>query len=246
MNTYAQVMKALEGAGTAQTRKVYERHGVTGPAFGVSYAFLKKLDKQVEYDQALADKLWDSGNHDARVFACWSAEEDKVTPKMLDRWAKEAGSSVLGGEVASLAAFTKHGASRSAKWRRMKDERRASMGWSIVANLAMQPKRLLEDGGVSDDELSGCLEQIQEGIHDAKNRVRQGMNTALIAIGCRPSMTKAALKVAKRIGPVDVDHGETSCKTFDAFDAIQKSISHYAAKGKNPTDGSGGKRRRHC
>lgn len=244
--SYTQVMKELRAAGSAQTRKTWSRHGVTGDLFGVSYAFLKDLDKRTQNDQALAEKLWSSGNHDARVFACWIAEEDKVTHKLLDTWSKEAGSHSLGIEVAALAAFTTLGAARSRKWRNMKNEMRCSMGWSVLSNLAMQPNRPAEEGGVDDAELSECLKEIESRIHEAPNRARQSMNSALIAIGCRSSMTKKALAVAKRVGTVEVDHGDTSCKTNVAYDTIKKTVAHYAAKGKQPTDGSAGKRRRHC
>ena len=37
------ILKQLESLGTAQNREVYARHGVTGKAFGVSYANLGKL-----------------------------------------------------------------------------------------------------------------------------------------------------------------------------------------------------------
>ena len=49
------------------------------------------------------------------------------------------------------------------------------------------------------------------------------MNRALIAIGRRtPPLRRAATAAAKRIGPVEVDHGETGCKTPDAVAAITK------------------------
>ena len=42
---YRQVMKALKSAGTAQNRKIYARHGVLEPMFGVSTANLTKIKK---------------------------------------------------------------------------------------------------------------------------------------------------------------------------------------------------------
>lgn len=58
------------------------------------------------------------------------------------------------------------------------------------------------------------LGTIEKEIHSRKNRVRHAMNGALISIGFRrPSLTKQALAAAKRIGKVEVDHGETGCKT---------------------------------
>ena len=55
-----------------------------------------------------------------------------------------------------------------------------------------------------------------------------------------------ALAVAKRVGTVEIDQGDTSCKTPIALNAIKKTLAHYKAKGKKPTDGSAGTRRRHC
>ncbi len=245
-HTHAQVIKQLKAAGSEQARKTYRRHGVTGDLYGVSYAALKAMDKKVTDDSALAESLWATGNHDARVFACWIAEEDKLTMKQLEAWARDVDNHTLGGELVSLAAFSKFGPRLSAKWRKSRKETRSAMGWGIVANLAMQPTRTVEDGGMTDQQLLACLADIEAGIHGAPNRTRSSMNGALIAIGCRPGTSKAGLAVAKRVGPVEVDQGETACKTLVAFDTIKKTLAHYRAKGKSPTDGSGGQRRRHC
>jgi hypothetical protein len=54
----------------------------------------------------------------------------------------------------------------------------------------------------------------------------------VIAIGCRsPALRKAALAAAKRIGKVDVDQGDTACKTPDAAGYIEKCWAHATSKG---------------
>ena len=63
--TLAEAMKALEKAGSAQTRKTYARQGAAEPMFGVSFATLKTLVKRVGVDHELALALWDTGNFDA-------------------------------------------------------------------------------------------------------------------------------------------------------------------------------------
>jgi hypothetical protein len=71
-------MKALKSAGTAQNRKIYARHGVLEPMFGVSTANLTKIKKDAlrlpgprpryeKHAHELALELWESGNHDARA-----------------------------------------------------------------------------------------------------------------------------------------------------------------------------------
>ena len=52
--TLAEVMRELETAGSAQTRKTYARHGAREPMFGVSFATLKALTKRIGVDHELA------------------------------------------------------------------------------------------------------------------------------------------------------------------------------------------------
>ena len=55
------------------------------------------------------------------------------------------------------------------------------------------------------------------------------MNLALIAIGIyKPTLRKQAIAAARRIGKVEVDHGETSCKTPDAESYIVKAAARNA------------------
>jgi hypothetical protein len=50
------------------------------------------------------------------------------------------------------------------------------------------------------------------------------MNGALISIGIlKPALRKRAIEAAKRIGKVEVDHGETNCKTPNAVSSIEKA-----------------------
>ena len=56
--TLKETLHALEKAGTAQNQKIYARHGVLGPMYGVSYAELGKLKKRIKIYHALAVALW--------------------------------------------------------------------------------------------------------------------------------------------------------------------------------------------
>ena len=99
-----EVLKSLKSMGTAQNRKVYGRHGVTGAMFGVSYANLGKLKRQIKVDQALALQLWSSGNHDARILATMVADPGAMTAKMLDGWVKDVDNHVTSAAVAGVVA----------------------------------------------------------------------------------------------------------------------------------------------
>jgi hypothetical protein len=87
------------------------------------------------------------------------------------------------------------------------------------------------DARFSDESLAKHLEVIERDIHTAKNRVRHSMNSALISIGVRnEKLQKKALAAAARIGKVEVDHGDTDCKTADAAQYILKTSARAKAK----------------
>jgi hypothetical protein len=84
----------------------------------------------------------------------------------------------------------------------------------------------MKDKTLPDDYFRPYLRIIETDIHNRKNRVRYSMNNALIAIGIRnETLQKEAVAVANKIGTVDVDHGETSCKTPDAAGYIERTVA---------------------
>lgn len=218
-------MRALERAGSAQTRKTYARHGACEPMFGVSFATLKTMVKRIGVDHELALALWDTGNHDARVLACKIADPAQMKATDLDRWAKATSMRMCGGYVAMLAAEGRHGFDKAEKWLASSDERLRVTGWGLVGQLASL------DENTPDEWFSKLLERIEKTIHSALNDEREAMNSAVISIGGRSAaLRKAALAAAKRIGKVEVDHGDTACKTPDAAPYIEKMWAHAAAK----------------
>jgi 3-methyladenine DNA glycosylase AlkD len=223
----ATALATLKKQGSAQTRKTYARHGVGENQFGVSYANLKALTKQIKCDQALAEGLWASGNHDARILALMVADPAAFTSALLDRWAREVDNYVIAGEFGKLAAKTKHAQAKAAKWIKSPRELIATIGWSIYCHLAM------DDATLGDDDCRALLATIERDIHGAPNRVRYVMNNALIGLGVRnATLTPLALATAARIGHVEIDHGDTSCKTPDAATYIAKTLAHQGRKSK--------------
>lgn len=213
-----QVMKELRAAGTAQNRKIYARHGVTSDMFGVSYANLKKLAGKIKTDQEIALGLWDTENHDARVLATMVADPQALNKKILESWIKGVDCYVLGDALSGVAAKSPAALPLMKKWMAARKEWVGQVGWNMLCHAANC------DDSMEDDEFAAYIPLIEASIHQAKNRVRYAMNGALIAIGMRsPALGQAAIAAAERIGPVDVDHGETSCKTPDAASYIKQA-----------------------
>jgi len=225
--TLAEALRALEKAGTAQARKTYTRHGAAEPMFGVSFATLKELTKRIDVDHELALGLWDTGNFDAQNLAVKIVDPARMKPADLDRWARDMSPSrMCGAYAAMLAAETPHGAAKAAEWLASKNARLHGAGWVLLSQLAQR------DETAPDAYFEKRLAEIERTIHAASNAERELMNMAVINIGGRsPALRQAALAAAKRIGKVEVDHGDTACETPDATEYLKKYWAHATSKG---------------
>jgi len=225
--TFAETMRVLEKAGSEQTRKTYRRHGAEEPMFGVSFATLKDLTKRIDVDHELAHALWDTGNFDARNLAVKIVDPARITPADLDRWVREgSGSKMCGAYAAMLAAEGPHGPAKAEQWLSSKSEKERVSGWTVLSQLSQR------DESLPDAYFEKRLSEIERTIHAAPNREREAMNMTVIMIGCRnAALRKAAIAAAKRIGKVEIDHGDTACKTPDAAQYIEKCWAHSTSKG---------------
>ncbi|MEM9408894.1 MAG: DNA alkylation repair protein [Acidobacteriota bacterium] len=224
---YSEIVKRLRGAGTAQNRKVYARHGVQEPMFGVSYGELGKLEREVKkacepaqrHDVAI--RLWESGNHDARILAARLADPRALRSRELDRWVGGVSNYAEASAFAGLVSRGPLALSKSKKWSASPREFVGQAGWNVLTNL------LVADADLDDAFLADRLAVIEAEVHCARNRVRYAMNNTLIQLGLRsPEWRKRCLAAAQRIGAVEVDHGDTGCKTPDAAASIRKAVRH--------------------
>jgi 3-methyladenine DNA glycosylase AlkD len=216
--TIDQALDELKSLGTEQNRKTYKRHGLGAGTFGVSFANLGKMKKKIKLDHKLAEQLWANGYFEARALATMIADPKQADDQMLEAWARDLDSYAVADAFSKLAGTTALARKKMEKWTRSKQEWIGATGWNMVALLAIKDKEL------DDQYFESYLSVIESEIHKSKNRVRYSMNGALIAIGMRSArLKKSALAVAKRIGTVEVDHGETGCKTPDAAEYIQKA-----------------------
>ena len=215
---FDQTMTELEKLGTEQNRKVYRRHGASDLLFGVSYANLKLLKKKIKRDHELARQLWATGNHDARILAMMIADPDTTTRDELESWGRDLADYMVTDALTGYVRGTPYVHEVMEAWIASSEEWIGAAGWGLMGYLA------LDDGQLPDTFFEPYLALIERGIHSQKNRVRYAMNNALIAIGARNEALEArALAVAGTIGEVEVDHGETNCKTPDAAPNIKKT-----------------------
>lgn len=220
-----EVLRQLKALGTEQNRKIYRRHGASANLFGVSFANLGKLKQLIKKDHALALQLWDTGNDDARNLATMIADPARFSSADLDRWAHGQEGGLVCCQLANMTALTPHARTCGMDWIDADHEWAESAGWMVLAKL------LMVDSTLTDAWCRKLLKRIERDLHQSKNKVRDVMNSTVIAIGIRnEALLQPALDAAARIGKVEVDHGETSCQTDDAAAYIKHTLLHRQKK----------------
>jgi 3-methyladenine DNA glycosylase AlkD len=219
------ILDELRALGKPQFAKTYRRHGADENVFGVSTADMKTLVKRIKVDHDLAQKLWASGNHDARILATMIADPNKADADLLEQWASDLKDYPVSDALGVYVARTPIAREIMEKWTQSDSEWSGAVGWNVLGAIARSDETL------NDAYFEKYLAIIERDIHTQKNRIRHSMNNALIAIGTRkPALEQKALEVAGKIGKVMVDHGNTDCKTPDAASYIKKTLERKKAK----------------
>lgn len=220
MKTVSQVMSALKKKGSAQTRKIYARHGAPDDMFGVKIADLKVIAKQIKGNQQLASDLYKTGNSDAMYLAGIVADGAQMTKSELQAWARTASWYMISEyTVPSVAVQSPHARDLAIKWMDAKKPSVAACGWSTYAGLVA----IQTDDALDLKEVKSLLKRVVGEIDAAADRVRYAMNGFVISVGTyvQPLLGDAKT-AARRIGTVSVDMGETSCTVPLASAYIEK------------------------
>jgi 3-methyladenine DNA glycosylase AlkD len=231
--TAQEIVEELKTLGSESIKKVLMKHGAREPFFGVKVEQLKKIQKRIKKDHALALALYDTGISDAMYLAGLIADDARMTRKDLDRWAGQAYWYMLSEyTVPWVAAEGSHGREAALEWIESKKENIAAAGWATLSGLVA----LKDDANLDLAELKKLLARVQKTIHQQPNRVRLTMNGFVISVGSYvKALTDLALDTGAKIGPVEVDMGGTACKVPFPPDSIQKVRARGALGKKRKT-----------
>ncbi len=215
-----EILEALEAFGNEQTKKTFLRHGAKEPYFGVKVGDLKTIQKKVKKDHALSLELYNTGNSDAMYLAGLIADEKLISKAELQHWVDNAYWYMISEyTVAWITAESNFGMELALEWIESDNENICSAGWATLANLlALTPNESLEL-----TQLKELMNRVLSTIHSAKNRVRYTMNGFIISIGSYiPELADEAKAIARKIGKVSVNMGDTACKVPEAVSYIEK------------------------
>lgn len=229
--TATEILDELKQMGKESTKKIFLNHGAKEPFYGVKVGDMKKIQKKVKKNQALATELYNSGVSDAMYLAGLIAEEDKMTKTQIQDWAKKANWYMLSEyTVPWVAAESEWAWELALEWIDAKEDKIASSGWATLSCILTLKKEEELDIKV----LKKLLGRVVKTIHDAPNRVKYTMNGFVISLGGQiPSLTEVAKTAADDIGKVNVEMGGTACKVPPARVYIEKIESKgYVGKKK--------------
>lgn len=206
----SEVMSYLESKGSEQTRKIYSKHGAPSNFFGVKVADLKPIFKKEKNNHSLALELYATGNSDAQYLAGLMADVSQFTKEDLTKWANEAGWYMISEyAVAWNIAESPFCMEICKEWIDSDNEKLQESAWAALGcHIGVTANEDLDLAF-----LKRLLPRIEKEIHSAPNRVRYCMNGFVIALGGGvPELTDLCKEVGDRIGKVEVQMGETSCK----------------------------------
>jgi 3-methyladenine DNA glycosylase AlkD/uncharacterized protein YdhG (YjbR/CyaY superfamily) len=192
------ILAELKRGSSARYRAdMAKRYGIVTKAevYGTPVGTLRAMAKRIGYDSDLAERLWQSGVHDARMLAAMIDDPSNVTPAQMDRWVK--GMDNWG--IVDTACFhywdrSPHAFKQIEKWAKAKDEFTKRAAFALLASAALHKT-------ISEEQCLRGLELIEANASDPRNFVKKAVNWALRAIGGKksPKCRAAARELAEQL-----------------------------------------------
>lgn len=166
---------------------------------GIRIPELRRIARRVGKDQMLADSLWASGIHEARILASMVAEPALMTPKHMDAWAAEFDSWDLCDQCCgNIFVRTPWAHERALAWSDRSEEFVRRAGFALMAYLAVHDKKADEAA------FEPFFGKIAAYAQDDRNYVKKAVNWALRQIGKRSkSLNARAIMVATALAQAD-------------------------------------------
>jgi 3-methyladenine DNA glycosylase AlkD len=162
---------------------------------GVSIPIIRSMAKEVGRDHRLAQQLWASGIHEARILAPMIDDPPQVTATQMESWVKDFDSwDVCDQCCSNLFDKTTVAHQKALEWSARKDEFVKRAGFVLMACLAVHDKE------ASNSQFERFLPVVVRESTDERNFVKKAVDWALRQIGKRNlSLNRLALKTAKQV-----------------------------------------------
>jgi len=198
--TAGEVVAALRAQADPKNVAGMARYGISATGtLGVPVTEIRRLARQIGRNHELAEELWATGIHEARILATIVEEPARVTRGQMNRWARDFDSwDVCDQACQNLFRYTPFAWEMAAKWAGARREFVRRAAFALMAGLAVKAK------SAPDADFEALLPLISSAATDDRNLVKKAVNWALRAIGKRnPHLRSAAISAARSIRAVD-------------------------------------------
>ncbi|MFD2870893.1 DNA alkylation repair protein [Mucilaginibacter ximonensis] len=164
-------------------------------ALGVKIPEVRKIAKLVKKDHVLAQALWETDIHEARILASMVDDPKQVTPQQIDSWTKDFTTWDVCDQVCgNLFDRTPYVIEKALQFSLREEEFVKRAGFVLMAGYAVHGKK------AGDDVFINFFPIIEREACDDRNFVKKAVNWALRQIGKRShSLRPLAIQCAERI-----------------------------------------------
>lgn len=196
-------------------------------SFGIGLTRLRKLAKQIGRNHKLAQQLWKSDNYDAKTIGLLIDDPKQFSREQAEQQVEELQGGIFAHVFASCdapLAKTPFAFDLARDWMESKTDIRRRCGYALLYELSKKNPK-----GMDETYLLGRIQHIESTIDGETMWVRGAMGGALMGIGKRnKKLNKAAVRVAKKIGPIELGTGEDN--NCEPFDVLKHLTSDYLTK----------------
>lgn len=199
MNLHEAIAK-LQAYSNPAAVKGMARFGISATnTLGVSVPRMRGIAKDIGRDHRLAQELWNSGIHEARILAAMIDDPAEVTTSQMEDWVKDFNSwDVCDQCCSNLFDKTEVAHQKAIEWSSRNEEFVKRAGFALMAALAVHDK------SSGNDQFRKFLPLIERESTDQRNFVKKAVNWALRQIGKRNrALNRLAIKTAKEIKKKD-------------------------------------------
>lgn len=200
MQTALQVVEALKLYANPDALAGMARYGIsTENTLGINIPTLRKFARDIGKNHDLAEGLWDTGIHEARILAAYVDEPKQVTESQMELWVSDFDSWDVCDQVCSnLFDRTPYAYQKALEWSRREAEFIKRAGFVLMATLSVHDKK------ASIEKFGQFFPAILDAATDERNYVKKAVNWALRQIGKRsPELNVEAIQLAQEIKGID-------------------------------------------
>jgi 3-methyladenine DNA glycosylase AlkD len=176
---YSEILDRLKALSNPKAVEGMARFGINPEnTYGVSIPNLRQIAKELGTDHHLAQELWSSGIHEAKILASMIDDPEEVIEVQMERWVKDFDSWDICDQCCSnLFDKTDLAYQKAVEWSARKEEFVKRAGFVLMATLAVHDKK------AEDETFLQLLPLIKRESTDARNFVKKASTGRYVKLG---------------------------------------------------------------